>query len=83
MSSSHLGCHFVTSLLAHQRQTYNFSKEEIKDSSQNRDSQKVSPGGFKPVTLLSIAQRGTTNPTTAAGSASNLCYLCNNLINVQ
>ena len=37
-------------------------------------------GGFEPVTLRSIVQRGTTEPTTAAAEAdSNLCYLCNNL----
>ena len=50
---------------AHQRQTWKFSKVEIKDSSRNRDSQNVSQDGFEHVTLRSIAQRGTTEPTTA------------------
>ena len=31
-----------------------FSKEEIKDSSRNRDSQNVSPGGFEPETPRSL-----------------------------
>ena len=62
-------------------QTWNFSKEEIKGFSRNRDSQNVSPGGFQPASVCT--QRGTTEPTTAAAeSASNLCYLCNNLNSV-
>ena len=66
---------------AHQRQTWNFSKEEIKDSSRNQDSQNASQDGFEPVTLWSIIQRGTTEQTTAvARLASNLYYLCNNLV---
>ena len=40
-------------------------------------------GGLEPVTLRSIVQRGTTEPTTAAAEAtSDHCYLCSNLINV-
>ena len=43
----------------------------------------MSPGGLETVTLRSIVQRGTTEPTTtAAEAASNLCYVFNNLINV-
>ena len=64
-------------------QTSNFSKEQIKDSSRNRDSQNASPDGFESETLGSIVQRGIAEPTTAAAELpSNLCYLCNNPINV-
>ena len=35
---------------AHQRHTWNFSKEEIKDSSRNKGYQKVHPDGFEPET---------------------------------
>ena len=64
-------------------QTWNFSKEERKDSSRNRHSQSASPDGFEHETLGSIVERGTTEPTTEPiEPASNLCYLCNNLINV-
>ena len=41
---------FVTGDPARQRQTYNSSKKEIKDSPRNRDSQNESPGGFEPET---------------------------------
>ena len=64
-------------------QTQNFSKEERKDSSRNRDSQNPSPDGFEPETFGSIVQCSTTEPTTAAAEpASNLCYLRNKIINV-
>ena len=43
-----------------------FFKEKIKNSSRNRDSENMSPGGFEPVTLWSIVKRGTTEPSTAA-----------------
>ena len=38
-------------------QTQNFSKEEIKDSSRNRDSQNASPDGFEPETPVQLSQQ--------------------------
>ena len=45
---------FVSGDPDHQRQTWNFSKEEIKDPSRNEGCEKV---GFEPGTPCSVVQR--------------------------
>ena len=54
---------FVTGDPAHQR---NFSKEKIKDSSRNRDSQNVSSGGFELRRHDHQSSALTTKPVIAA-----------------
>ena len=60
---------FVEGDPAHQQ---NFPKEKIKDSSRNRDSQNVSPGGSNPRPQDHQFNALTTKPTIGADRKSLL-----------